>query len=288
MDQQIIAGYEAIGVVTSAPDVGGAALTAVGSANTKGSWTELAASTAAEACWIMVLIGGASAGGLRFLVDIGIGAAGSEVVVVPDLHYDSVSSGQPYDSYRIPVAIPAGSRVAVRFQCNVSSGTLRCLAYLGQGDSIGVGTIHAYGPNTADSGLVAVDPGVTAGSDGSWAELTSGTTGDTRWLVIYPAHDGTGGSGFIRWLLDIGIGAAGSETVLISDLALYGNSTSQVGPRSLGFLVDIPAATRITARCRCNSTGGAARLLDVAVWGVDTPDSGGAGGASQHAHASWS
>ena len=286
MDLTTITGFEA---GSDAAASGGAVVTGGASANTKGAWTELIAAAAADAAWLYVVFGsGGSAH--KALLDVGLGAAGSEQVLVPDLHYDCIAGGMHNETYALPVAIPAGSRVAVRVQSTVGSGAVRATALLGQGPDEGlatVGEVYAYGVSTADSGLTAVDPGAAANADGAWVQLTAATTAAIRWLVLAVGHDADTLASGTRWLVDVGTGAGGAEAVLVPDVAVSaGQNSDIVGPRAIGFPVDIPAGTRIAARARCTTTRSPDRLLDVAVYGVDAPEpTGGAGGA--HAFASW-
>ena len=65
-------------------------ITAGGSANTKGSWTQLIASTSKKVIGLAIgFMSPTSAG--KFLIDIGTGGAGSEVVLAPDLFYYSIN-----------------------------------------------------------------------------------------------------------------------------------------------------------------------------------------------------
>ena len=150
MDLTTITGRETVGA--SAATSSGTTVTASGTANAKGTWVELDASTAADACWITVLVGPNGFTG-RFLVDVGLGAGGAEAVLLPDLHFDGNATGNHPAAYRFPVAIPAGSRVSARCQCSTASGTVNVAAVLDQGDNAGLGgtgDVAAYGASAAD------------------------------------------------------------------------------------------------------------------------------------------
>lgn len=289
LDLSLVTGHETIGA--DAANSGGTTVAASASTNTKGSWVELAASTAAEASWIEVVIASNSAGA-RYLIDIGIGAAASEVVLLANLHFENATAGNSGASYRFPVAIAAGSRVSARIQCSTGSATIRMHAILGTGDPGSLsapGSVATYGADTSDSGLTQIDPGGSAGTDSAWVQLTASTSADIRWLVLSVAHNAAATTTtFIRWLIDIGTGGSGSETVVVADIgALSGPGEDSPNPRTVAFPIHLAAGTRIAVRARCSGTNATDRLLDVAVYGADASVPAG-GGGSQHAHAAWS
>lgn len=285
-DLSAVTGFETIGADTA--NSGGTTITASGTANTKGSWTQLSASTSGDASWIEVMIGSSTIG--RFLVDIGIGASGSETVLLSNLHFDSANSGAGAMYYRLPVAIAAGTRIAARVQASVGSRSVRVMAILFSGDAGSLtppGSVTSYGANTADSGLTSVDPGTSANTDGSWVEITSSTSSAMRWLLIAFGHDASTFNGS-RWLVDIAVGASGSESTIISDIFVVQGSAAAAHPEqpTLGFPVNIASGTRLAVRARSPETSSPYRLLDVAIYGASASVPSG-GGVTQHAHAAW-
>ncbi len=113
-----------------------------GSANTKGAWSQLVASTAREIRALGLAVGrnagNQSLSDADFLVDIGVGAAGSERVIIPDWYAFSGSSGDTYRSQgtpAFPVYIPAGSRVAARAQSSDTDATDRLIDVIAYGAS---------------------------------------------------------------------------------------------------------------------------------------------------------
>lgn len=93
-----------------------------GAANTKVSWVQLTASTSEDIAEIILVAGDEAASGLTsawYLVDVAIGPSGSEKIIIPDIPFTSFASGSGLNPYLIgplPCSIPAGSRIAVRFQ----------------------------------------------------------------------------------------------------------------------------------------------------------------------------
>jgi hypothetical protein len=273
--------FEAVGIDTA--NSRGTTVT-TGVANTKTtSWVQIVASTAFDYDTITIVLSDVAAGG-DFLVDIAIGAASSEVIVAANL---SASSGTGSISrgavYVLPIPIPAGSRISAKSQSNLASATVRVCAYGSAGGFAVIepmGRVTTYGANTADSGGTSVDPGGVAHTKGTadpgttsggWFQITSSTTNPIRALILaFPNQaNGTRTSG--TWLVDVGIGAQGSRTVIIPNLLLQASTTDDtMVPNVLGpFYVNIPAATAIAIRCQSVVIDATDRLFDVIVYGID-------------------
>lgn len=99
-------------------------------ADTKGSWVELSASTARDASGFTIIgYGDASCDtNVRYFIDVGIGAASSEQVIFANAAgateaFRADLNGFPLGPIWTP--IPAGSRVAVRAQCSSTSANSR-------------------------------------------------------------------------------------------------------------------------------------------------------------------
>jgi hypothetical protein len=107
----------------------GTAVTAPGSNNTKGAWTQIAASTAAEFEALVVCAqgnGGTSMAGGGVLLDIGIGAAAAETVLFPDIWLQGGSS-ENYNWGTVSTfgkVIPVGSRLSARYARSSGSNAL--------------------------------------------------------------------------------------------------------------------------------------------------------------------
>jgi len=122
--------------VTYGADAGnsnGTPLTAPGAVNTKGDWTELTAATERDHRLIVPFAGkpnGTANNAANGLIDIGIGPAGSEVVVLPDLRYEIYTS-EVFATINpvLPCRIPAGTRIAARYATtSTSANTTPCVA----------------------------------------------------------------------------------------------------------------------------------------------------------------
>ncbi len=150
------------------------------STNTKGSWTQVNASLPFDSYGFWIAIAGtATAATLTdVLLDIGIGAASSEIVLVPDLLAGWI--GTPTQSLRtlwIPLFIPKGTRVAVRCQAQIGADTVDVMFFFRGGRPDMRGEVfsgcHAYGVTSSGASTgTAHTPGIT-GAESSWASLGS-------------------------------------------------------------------------------------------------------------------
>lgn len=249
----------------------GTTVTASSTANTKGSWAQLVAATTYDASGLVVFINKLASS--DFLVDIGIGASGSERIIVPDLvagYYTRYQAAV----YYVPISIPAGVRIAARCQSISGGATLSVLvSLLSQGflPSSSLGRVTAYGANTADSGGTSVDPGGVAHTKNAYSQINGATANPIRALAIGIGcqENGARTQGF--WLVDIAVGAAGSEKIILPDVHLSAELTiDSITPSALGvFFIDIPAGVRLAARAQSSITDATDRLFDIVLYGID-------------------
>lgn len=251
---------------------GGTPVVTGGSAHTKGSWTEIVASTPMNADMVVVVIRGAS--GADTLTDFAIGAAGSETVIFPNLYAGSGATPSLGHAaiYTIPVGIPAGTRISARSQGHATGQSLKVDLYLMNGGvafPAAGGAVVTYGANTADSGGVLIDPGASANTKGAYSEITSATSGPLKALIVAFPLVGDGSATAADYLVDVAIGAAGSEVAIIKDFhfASHNVGNAHYPMTTPTFPVAIPSGTRISVRAQCSITG-ADRDFDAIVYGV--------------------
>jgi hypothetical protein len=99
----------------------GTILTAAGATNTESAWVQLTASTTARIGWLIVGLASpnsATATAQNGLLDIGVGAAASEVPIINDIPFatsanESIDHAHPLT---YAVNIPAGQRLAARYR----------------------------------------------------------------------------------------------------------------------------------------------------------------------------
>jgi hypothetical protein len=246
------------------------------SANTKATaWTELIASTDYAANWLLVHMSqntqiGASTG---TLMDIGVGGSTAEQVLVPNLRHSMTTAAQvTAASYLMPLRIPAGTRISARAQSTSGGTSVRVTATAissGIAAPPGFGRVEAAGANTATSLGVSIDCGGTAHTD-VVGELIASTGFAYRWLML-----SVGASSDIitaantSFLVDICVGAGGSEVPIINDIYFMATSgTDMPHPVSVCFPVAIAAGSRLSARARCSVNTAGDRIIDLAAYGV--------------------
>jgi len=149
-----------------------------GTANVKGVWAQISAATPVNASGVIVMLASLSANG-DYLIDIGIGAAGFESVLIRNILYCR-RADDACAHFRFDVGVPAGSRLVARAQSTASSPTVVVAAMLlsyGFPGLSHLGLVLDYGTAVADSGGTGVDPGATLNTKNSWAELVAATAG---------------------------------------------------------------------------------------------------------------
>lgn len=232
-------------------------------ANSKSAWTQGIAATSFAYQHVEVFLGEGSSGSECYLVDIGIGAGGSEVVVVPNMLFDVYRGPGGIKNFKvdIPLYIPAGARIAVRSQTTANASTRA--SYLGIcGHSAGwnggaaFGDVTCYGANTGTTNGVYVDPGATAWTWGAWTEIVAATTYDHQWLQPMlgsnKQNDGTDLGG--EYAYEVGLGGAGSEITIAAgrERTSYGDGAAGAG---LPLRQQIPAGSRLSMRTLAGNTG---------------------------------
>jgi hypothetical protein len=251
----------------------GTQLTANAGSNTKGNYVQLIASTAFAAQRVMVTLDSPGQVGRDFLIDIAIGAAASEQVIIPNIFISSGANAIFGGAVFIfPVTIPAGSRIAARVQASTGSNTIRISVELfgggfAQGEQLAI--VDAYGVNVADSGGTSVDPGGSGNTKGAYSQITASTTRLHRYLVLGIGTQLNVALTTAVWLVDIAVGGAGSEQVIIPNLVVQANTiTDHITPQSYFLPITIPSGTRLAIRSQCSITDATDRLLDFTLHGV--------------------
>ena len=243
-----------------------------GAANTNGNWTEIIASLPYDS----VINFQKNVHGYNddYLFDVGVGAAGSEILAVQALivpvGYTSGLTGVPCD---IPMIFPAGSRISIRCQCRGATKVLYIAAvatYIGGfAKNRFYNLSNSYGYVTADSGGTSIDPGVDVNTYGAWTQIAAATERECKALII-----GTGGQSLANrnsaiWSLDVGIGAVGFEVpiVIAQPIIHISGSVDDVQPIFTPiYELSIPAGTRLSVRTLCSINTATHRLFDVILY----------------------
>jgi hypothetical protein len=115
---------------------------------------------------------------------------------------------------------------------------------------------------------VTVTANSSAHTKGAWTELIASTTSNSACLFLRVRSVGVPSTNTAT-LLDIGTGDSGSETEIISNIAIGGAAGSAADPFGIYLQVpiQIPAGTRISARIQSIVTLGKTATIDAAVGG---------------------
>jgi hypothetical protein len=254
----------------------GTAVTASATPHSKNTtYTQLIASTSFDAYAIQVMISDtfSSATNTSTLVDIAIGAAASESVIIPNLNagYAQVSGGderQGAQKYWFPLYIPAGSRLSATAQSAVASKAPRVCVWL-FGEPLRptwAGQIVTdYGTNLATSRGATVTCGVSA-AEGSWAQITAATSKAHAFMAAGVSCDGDASVLSDVGLLDIGVGAATEQTIM--EHLPFGLNTAEAMSTPFPFCcyAQVASGDRLAARASVINSG--AQNIDVILYGL--------------------
>jgi hypothetical protein len=233
--------------------------TSGGSANAAGAWTQLLAASATASTDTMSMLflstiaaSASTSAENSTLIDIGIGASGSETAIISDVAIGGLQNVGL--QLALPVRIAGNTRIAFRSRCATASrANQRSTAF------------HVFSSSFADRIPTSLDTLGTSqstsagtamsGASGSWVQITAATTKDYQALILVPSGAGnfTGGTTSTN-RLDLGIGAAGSEVAISSVVADVVGANGYIQPNyGLPGLVGvcgraIPAGTRIAVR----------------------------------------
>lgn len=251
------------------------------SANTAGNFVVAVASTTYDLAELFVMLVGfnSGTGTVTMAADIAIGATGSEKLIAQQL----VCSGDDNDGYigtyyRLPIAIKAGTQISVRGQINVgtSSATVNLIGHDGSfvsGESFA--GIDALGFVSASTHGTQIDPGATANVKGSFVQITGSTARDyAGFFIALDALNQTASSlGIFPFFnIDIAVGAASSEKIIVSDMpAVYETASGCIMflPKSTDtFWIEIPSGTPISVRAQCTTNNATYRLFGITLYGI--------------------
>lgn len=263
-----------VGRISTIGQVSGSSLgttITAGTGNAKGNFAQLTASTPHDAHAIIVS-GRTNLNGQSALVDIAMGGAGSERIFIEDL---LIQGPRAVMSYFLPIYVPGGVRLAARAQSSTNSGTQFVSIMLLQnqfGSMPPLTRARTYGANAADSGGTSVDPGGTGNTKGSYVQITGSTAWEHKGIIIGQNQDKNTGTSQADWLVDVAIGGAGSEQIIIPDLWINQAQTGLAAstPSVTPFIpYTIPAGSRIAIRAQCTISDATDRLCDYVVIGLD-------------------
>lgn len=244
-----------------------ATVTAAASTNTKGSWTQLIASTSNLGDTLRlecdIDVSGATTGAL---VDIAFGASGSEVVVIENLAIGSWAN----TAIEIPLKIPQGTRISARIQANVASrqATVIVSTFYSNSYEFAPTSVDVIGTSTANS------RGAAFVSANTYVQLTASTPQAYQAFILCPSRSDSTATAFSTFT-SLAIGGSGSEETLFGFFANIGSNESIVfyhpppcltGSWQTKRQATYPAGSRLAALSNFLTDS-----LDVCVIGIPLP-----------------
>ena len=241
--------------------VGGTTVTPSATINTKGVWASLG--TLNRDCTAFMLgLSYANQGGTDSAtsIDIGIGASGSQVVLISNIAL-SVATGGIFSltqmQLMIPIALATGAQIWARCAANKASSTAFYRAWFTAYDGNFTGQAGYAGVETIGNTATGAGTAVTGGSNvkGSYVNVGSPTTKD--WVGFFATYDmaaNAANESQMDW--DIAIGA--SNKIIVPDYFMYQAGVETASQQDF-FPLPIPAGTQFSARAACvasANTGG--------------------------------
>jgi len=118
---------------------------------------------------------------------------------------------------------------------------------------LGLNNASNAGADTANSDGTLVRASGTAHTKGNWTQLVASSANDAVAVIVQIT--GRGGNVNAGLAVDIGVGTQATEQVLLPNLMSYRNDLrAQNNSASYFIPINIPAGTRISARCQSTAT----------------------------------
>lgn len=188
------------------------------------------------------------------------------------MHQGGTNAAAIAKFFYIPIPIIAGTRISARCQASAASKTCTVVVVPVTGGNWflpRLGGAATYGSNTGTSAGVGIDPGAVAYTKGAYSELSASIGKPIKWVILCIGDKANPLSRNNSWWIDLAIGAAGSEKVILDTIPFYCR-TDGVGfqPSAMNFPCSIPAGSRLAARASVGDTDATDRLFDLSVIGV--------------------
>lgn len=243
--------------------------------NTKGSWV-VANTTTTEwhGFFIQPATTSAATTNTARLMDVAIGSAGSEKIIVADM---SVGHHSVPTAMFIPLFVPSGVDVSIRSQGVIASDSKSCAVWGMAGAGAAPPWIYrrctTYGTDSANSRGTAINGNASPNTESAWTELTASTTYDHRafMITIGLGRGGTSVTG-CNASFRIGMGASGSEVDLTGHAWTYIPTTSENYEAGRGHTWSpqehsVPAGSRLAASMLCSAAN--YQMLDISIHAFD-------------------
>ena len=245
---------EARGTIIGAGTGEGTTVTANASAHTKGSWTTLGtASGPLRRMHLMVQMVTTA----RYRLDLALGTAGNEQVVVTDLYMDgTILANGAVSTFELPIACADGETIRARLASSTGSNTIRAAI---AGYSLCTSSPPVVRTMAALGSFTNTDPSATVTLNGTtytaWTEIVASTPAELACLIVTPSSVGDTTRTSARYQIEIGIGAAAAEETIATAVMGIRAAGIAMGPRGGTIWGRIAAGHRLAYRVRSHTTG---------------------------------
>jgi hypothetical protein len=191
------------------------------------------------------------------LLDIGIGTTGNEKAIYNDLMAGSASNRQQNVRYWLPCDLPAGTQINARVRSSSASLLVDLQVIVFYGGFLNWqygGIVDTYGAVTASSKGTNIADGGANTKNGTYAQIVASTTRHHKGLIVATQCNGTATAK--NHFLDVAIGSAGNEKVIIPNLQFCrdGSAGQHRIPVYSPIPVNIPSGTRLSVNMQSSST----------------------------------
>lgn len=252
----------------------GTIVTSSATPDSKGAWVELEAETTEEINGIAVSIPSliTATSGNDIIIDVGIGGAGNEEEIIQNINvtYGTLSSFSGRHLC-LPISIPKGSRIAVRSQASVASQscTIAMIGLVGSFTSYApLSFAESLGMDLANTQAHEYDPGAVANTKGAWSEIEASLAHDYAGFSLLLSGNQNSSATDQTGLIDIGIGGAGNEEVILSNVPFKVSSNEFLGSAPCFYNITLPKGQRLSVRVQSTNTQISDRTNGLYFYGV--------------------
>lgn len=236
-------------------------VTAAGSTNTKGSYTQIVDICPFDTAGVFVQLRHNSADA-RLSLDLAIGGAGQESVVIPDLWHERASF---MSNIYLPWRILKGQRVAARCQSQTANTVTKLGLVLVAGRPYiprGLDRAQSYGFTAASTQGVLFDAGAVANTVSAWQDICVSATDPIKFMYPQLFRNGTPGAS-VDLVVYWGLWNGSSYDLMFYEHIRNSNASYPVPNLSGPYPVNLPAGSRIGAAVQSSGTDAGGRTLAV-------------------------
>jgi len=246
------------------------------SVHTKGSWSDVCTLERSGAFAFALTWGQAYTAHRTMLVDVAIGSAGQEKIIINNLmaSFSAVgtnASRSHTSEIIIPVTLPVGTLVRARCQSSYASNSgVFTFAYSINIPSPWTGSmINTYGASTGSSAGTTMTASNTSFTFGSYVEITSYCERmECLFVAVSPRNAQSAfGDQDGRW--EVSVGDVGSEKQIAAGTVQANLATQITNPQWFGpYYQQVAEGQRLSARLQRQLDSSSQRDLDIIVYGV--------------------